>query len=134
MSSFSSMASAHMFNSKFNSVQLLSCVRLFVTPWTAAHQAPLSITNSQSLLKLLLNCGVGADSWESLGWQGYPTYVPWMARISNYSILEEISPESSLEGLMLKLKPQYFGHLMQKTNSFEKTLILGQTEGGRRRG
>ena len=59
--------------------------------------------------------------------------VPWIAKRSNQSILKEISPEYSLEGLMLKLKVQYFGHLMQRTDSFEKTLILGKTEGGRRR-
>ena len=59
--------------------------------------------------------------------------VPWTARRSNQSILKEISPEYSLEGLMLKLKLQYFGHLMQRTNSLEKTLILGKIEGGRRR-
>ena len=60
--------------------------------------------------------------------------VPWTARRSNPSILKEISPEYSLEGLMLKLKLQYFGHLMQRTDSFEKTLMLGKIEGGRRRG
>ena len=60
--------------------------------------------------------------------------VPWTARRSNQSILKEISPECSLEGLMLKLKLQYFGHLMQRSDSFEKTLMLGKTEGGRRRG
>ena len=60
--------------------------------------------------------------------------VPWTARRSNQSILKDISPEYSLEGLMLKLKPQYFGHLMRRTDSFEKTLMLGMTEGGRRRG
>ena len=60
--------------------------------------------------------------------------VPWTARRSNQSILKEISPEYSLEGLMLKLKRQYFGHLMQRADSFEKTLILGKIEGGRRRG
>ena len=59
---------------------------------------------------------------------------PWTARRSNQSILKEISPEYSLEGLMLKLKLQYFGHLMQSTNSFEKTLMLGKIEGRRRRG
>ena len=58
--------------------------------------------------------------------------VPWTARRSNQSILKEISPEYSLEGLMLKLKLQYFGHLMWRTDSFEKTLMLGKTEGGRR--
>ena len=67
---------------------------------------------------ILLNCGVG---------------VPWTARRSNQSILKEISSEFSLEGLMLKLKLQYFGHLMRRTDSLEKTLMLGKTEGGRRR-
>ena len=60
--------------------------------------------------------------------------VPWTARRSNQSILKEISFEYSMEGLMLKLKPQYFGHLMQRTDSLEKTLMLGKIEGGRRRG
>ena len=59
--------------------------------------------------------------------------VPWTARKSNQFILKEISPEYSLEGLMLKLKLQYFGHLMQRTDSFEKTLLLGKIEGRRRR-
>ena len=60
--------------------------------------------------------------------------VPWTARRSNQSILKEISPECSLEGLLLKLKRQYFGHLMQRADSFEKTLTLGKIEGRRRRG
>ena len=60
--------------------------------------------------------------------------VPWTARGSNQSILKEISPEYSLEVLMLKLKLQYFGHLMRRTNSLEKTLMLGNIEGGKRRG
>ena len=60
--------------------------------------------------------------------------VPWTARRSNQSILKEITPKYSLEGLMLKLQLQYFGHLMWRTDSFEKTLMLGKTEGGRRRG
>ena len=60
--------------------------------------------------------------------------VPWTARISNQSILKEISPEYSLEGLMLKLKLRYFGHLMWRVDSFEKTLMLGKIEGRRRRG
>ena len=60
--------------------------------------------------------------------------VPWTARRSNQSILKEISPVYSLEGLMLKLKLQYFGHLTHRTDSFEKTLMLGKIEGGRRRG
>ena len=60
--------------------------------------------------------------------------VPWAARRSNQSILKEISPEHSLEGLMLKLKLQYFGHLMRRTDSLEKTLMVGKIEGRRRRG
>ena len=60
--------------------------------------------------------------------------VPWASRRSNQSILKEISPECSLEGLMLKLKLQYFGHLMHRADSFEKTLMLGKIEVGRRRG
>ena len=60
--------------------------------------------------------------------------VSWTAGRSNHSILKEISPEYSLEGLMLKLKLQYFGHLIQRTDSFEKTLMLGKIEGRRRRG
>ena len=60
--------------------------------------------------------------------------VPWTARRSNQSILKEVNPEYSLEGLMFKLKLQYFGHLMQRTDSFEKTLMLGKIEGRRRRG
>ena len=60
--------------------------------------------------------------------------VPWTASRSNQSILKEISPGCSLEGLMLKLKLQYFGHLMRKANSFEKTLMLGKIEGGKKRG
>ena len=69
---------------------------------------------------MLLNCGVGED--------------PWTARRSNQSILKEISPGCSLEGLMLKLKLQYFGHLMRRAESFEKTLMLGGIGGRRRRG
>ena len=72
---------------------------------------------------MFLNCGVGEDS-----------RVPWTARRTNQSILKEISPEYSLEGLMLKLKLQYVGHLMQRTDSLEKTLMLGKTEGRKRRG
>ena len=72
---------------------------------------------------MLFNCGVGEDSW-----------VPWTARRSNQSILKEISPEYSLEGLMLKLKLQYFGHLVWRTDSLEKTLMLEKIEGRRRRG
>ena len=73
------------------------------------------------------------DAFE-LWWWRRLLRVPWTARRSNQSILKEISPECSLEGLMLKLKLQYFGHLMQRTDSLEKTLMLGKIEGRRRRG
>ena len=78
--------------------------------------------NAEELM--LLNCGVGRR----------PLKIPQTARRSNQSILKEISPEYSLEGLMLKMKLQYFGHLMQRTDSLEKTLMLGKIEEGRRRG
>ena len=73
------------------------------------------------------------DAFELWCWRRF-LKVPWTARRSNPSVLKEISPEYSLEGLMLKLKLQYFGHLIQRTDSFEKTLMLGMTEGRRRRG
>ena len=73
------------------------------------------------------------DTFELLCWRRF-LRVPWIARRSNQSILKEISPEYSLERLMLKLKLQYFGHLMGRTDSLEKTLILGKIEGWRRRG
>ena len=73
------------------------------------------------------------DAFELWCWIGL-LRVPWTARISNQSILKEISPEYSLEGLMLKLKCQYFGHLMRRTDSLEKTLMLGMIEGRRKRG
>ena len=72
------------------------------------------------------------DAFELWCWRRF-LRVPWTAKKSNQSILKEISPGCSLEGLMLKLKLQYFGHLMQRADSFEKTLMLGKTEGGRRR-
>ena len=73
------------------------------------------------------------DAFEVWCWKR-PLRVPWTARRSNQSVLKEINAEYSLEGLMLKLKLQYFGHLMQRANSLEKTLMLGKTEGRRRRG
>ena len=92
------------------------------------------------------NSHVGCDSWtikkaecrrindfELWCWRRL-LRVPWTARRSNQSVLKEISPECSLEGLMLKLKLQYFGHLMRRADSFEKTLVLGKIEGRRRRG
>ena len=72
---------------------------------------------------MLSNCGIGED-----------LRVPWAARRSNQSVLKEINPEYSLKGLMLKLKLQYFGHLMRRADPLEKTLMLGKTEGSRRRG
>ena len=71
-----------------------------------------------------LNCGVGEDCWR----------VPWTARRSNQHILKEINPQISLEGMMLKLKLHYFGHVMQRVDSLEKTLMLGGIGGRRRRG
>ena len=73
---------------------------------------------------MLSNCGAGEDCWR----------VPWTTRRSNQSILKEINPEYSLEVLLLKLKLHYFGHMMQRVDSLEKTLRLGKTEGKRRRG
>ena len=73
---------------------------------------------------MLLNCGVGEDSLR----------VPWTAKRSNQSILKEISPGCSLEGMMFKLKLQYFGHLMRRVDSLEKTLMLGGTGDRRKRG
>ena len=75
----------------------------------------------------------GIDAFELWCWRRL-LRVPWTSRRSNQSILKEISPEYTLEGLMLKLKLQYFGHPMQRTDSFEKTLMLGKIEGRKRRG
>ena len=100
--------------------------RLLRVPWTARRSNQFilrKISPGCSLVELMfLNCG------------SRNLRVPWIARRSNQSIIKEISPEYSLEGLMLKLKLQYFGHLMQRTDSFEKTLMLGKIEGRRRRG
>ena len=79
-----------------------------------------------------LTAEVLIDAFELWYWRRH-LRVPWNAKRSNHSILKEISLEYSLEGLMLKLKLQYFGHLMQRTDSWEKTLMLGETEGRRRR-
>ena len=73
------------------------------------------------------------DAFELWCWRK-PMRVPWTVRRSNQSMLKGISPEYSLEGLMLKLKLQYFGHLIRRTNSLDKTVMLGKTEGRRRRG
>ena len=83
---------------------------------------------------MFLNCGVGEDSWESLGLQGDPTIGSSHPVDQIQSILKEVSPGISLEGMMLKLKLQYFGHLMWRVDSLEKTLMLGGIGGKRRRG
>jgi len=93
-------------------------VKAMVFPVVMYRCESWTIKKAEELL--LLSCHVGE--------------VPWTARRSNQSILKEINPEYSLERLMLKLKLQYFGHLMQRANSLEKTLMLGKIEGRRRRG
>ena len=104
-------------------VKSLSRVRLLATPWTAAYQQPpLKKAEHRRI-----------DAFELWCWRRL-LRVPWTARRSNQSIAREISPEYSLEGLMLKVKLQYFGHLMRRADSLEKTQMLGKIEGGRRRG
>ena len=126
-----------------------------LAPWKKSYDQPSSILKSKGitlppklqLVKALVFPVVmyGCESWiikkaecqridafELWCWRRL-LRVPWTARRSNQSILKEISPVYSLEGLMLKLKLQYFGHLMQRTDSLEKTLMLGMTEGRRRR-
>ena len=122
-------------------VKSLSHVQFFVTPWTAAYQVPLSIGFSRQEYR----SGVPSpspvkkaerrriDVFELWCWRRL-LRVPWIARRSNQFILKEFSPECSLEGLMLEMKLQYFGHLMRRTDSFEKTLMLGKVEDRRRRG
>ena len=134
--------------------KLLSQVRLFTTPWAAAYQAPPSTGFSrQEYWSGVPSPSPGfpsshvwmweldykeierrkIDAFELWCWRRH-LKVPWTARRSNQSILKESSPEYSLKGLMLKLKLQYFGHLMWRTDSSEKTLMLGKNEGRRRRG
>ena len=93
---------------------------------------PVVIYGCESVIIKKVECQ-RIDAFELWCWRRL-LRVLWTARRSNQSILKEISPEYSLEGLMLKLKLQYFVYLMRRTESFEKTLILGKTEGGRRRG
>ena len=114
----------------FSSVQSLSHVRLFATPWTAARQASLSFTISSWTIKKVEH--QITDAFKLWRWRTL-LRVPWTSRRSNQSILKEINPEYSLERLMLKLKIQYFGHLMWKANSIEKTLMLGKIQGKRSR-
>ena len=126
-----------------------------ITPWKEGYDQPRQHIKKQRhcfakkvcLLKAMVLPVVmyGCESWtikkaECQRFDAFELWcwkrllrVPWTARRSNQSIPEEISPEYSLEGLMLKLKPQYFGHLMQRMDSSEKTLMLGKIEGGRRR-
>ena len=102
------------------------------------------LTKVKAMIFLVVMCGCESwtikkaehrriDAFEPWCWRRLLS-VPWTARRSNQSILGEIGPEYSLEGLMLKLKLQYFAHLMRRAGSFEKTLMLGKIEGGRRRG
>ena len=127
-----------------------------LTPWKKSYDQPDSILKSRDitlptkvcLVKAMVFLAVmcGCESWtikkaehqrtdafELWCWRRL-SRVLWTTRRSNQSILKEINPEYSLEGLMLKLKLQYFGHLMWRTDSFEKTLMLGKIAGGRRRG
>ena len=108
----------HYFANKGPSNQGYGFSSSYIWMWELRYTRKL---NTKELM--LLNCGVGGDS-----------RVPWTAKRSNQSILKEISPGWSLEGLMLKLKLQYFGHLMRRVDSLEKTLMLGKIEGRRRRG
>ena len=96
------------------------------------YQAP-TITWDNSLKYLCIYLSIKIDAFKLWCWRRL-FKVPWIARRSNQSILKEISPGFSLEGLMLKLKLQYFGHLMRRVDSLEKTLMLGGTRGRRRRG
>ena len=126
----------------------LQFVWLRATPWSAAHQALLSMEFSRQEYwsGLPFPSPYGCESWtinkaerqriDAFGlwyWKRLFT-VPWTVRWSNQSILKEISPEYSLEGLMLKLKRQYFGHLMWRTDSVEKTLIAGKDWGQEKKG
>ena len=127
-----------------------------LTPWKKSYDQPKSILKSSGitlptkvrLVKAMVFPVVmyGCESWtiKKAERQRIDTFelrcwrrllrVPWTEKKSNQSILKEVSPEYSLEGLMLKLKPQYFGHMMQRTGSMEKTLMLGKIEGRKRRG
>ena len=126
-----------------------------LTPWKESYDQPkqhvkkrhyfaskVHLVNTMVFLVVMYGCESWIikkaecqriDAFELWCWRRL-LRVPWTARRSNQCVLKEISPGCSLEGLMLKLKLQYFGHLMQRTDSFEKTLILGKIEGRRRRG
>ena len=120
-----------------SSVQLLSCVRLFVTSWTAASQASLSVANSRSLLKLMSIELVMPSNYLFLCHPLLLTSIfPSIRVFSSVSVLckQKLLKSTYSEGLLLKLKLQYFGHLMRRADSLEKTLMLGKIEGRRRRG
>ena len=112
---------------------MLSYVRVFAIPWTIAHEGPLFMEISRQIYGIGLQFPTQIVAFKSWCWRRL-LRVPWTSRSSNQSILTEISPEYSLEGLMLKLKLQYFGHLMRKADSLEKSLMLGNIEGRRKRG
>ena len=128
--------------------RLLLGRKIMTNPYTILNSRDITLPKKVCLVKAMVFPVVryGCESWtikkaehrsidalEPWFWKRL-LRVPWTARRSNQSILKEISPEYSFEGLMLKLKLQYFDHLMQRTDSFEKTLMLGKIEGGRRRG
>ena len=116
--------------------------------WNVLKSRDITLLTEVCVVKAMIFPVVmyGCESWtiKKAGWQRIDAFelwcwrrllrVSWTAKRSNQSILKEINPEYSLEGLMLKLKLQYFGHLMQRADSLEKTLMLGKTEGRRRRG
>ena len=121
-------------------MKLLRCVWLLATPWTATYQAPPSMgfSRQEYWSRVPFPSPEKSEHWridafELWCWRRL-LRVPWTARRSNQSILKEISLGCSLEGLMLKLKLQYFSHLMQRTDSLEKTLMLGKIDGRRRKG
>ena len=133
-----------MLGAQWRGAQSLSHFRLFVTPWTINRD--ITLPTKVRLVKAMVFPVVmdGCESWtinkaEHQRMDAFELWcwrllrVPWTARRSNQSILKEINPECSLEGLMLKLKFQYLGHLMQRADSFEKTLMLGKIEDRRRR-
>ena len=120
----------------------MSVIQIFIFYWLMWWLSNVHLVKAMAFPVVMYGCESWTikkvehwriDAFELWCWRRL-LRVPWNARRSNQSILKEISPEYSLEGLMLKLKFQYFGHLMRRTNSLEKTLMLGKTEGRRRRG
>ena len=101
-------------------------------PYSQSYGFPVVMYSCESWTIKMAECQ-RIDAFQLWCWRRL-LRVPWTARRSNQSTLKEISPEYSLEGLMIKLKLQYFGHLMRRTDSLEKTLMLGKTEGGKRKG